>query len=175
MGHHLRLQIGRSMPNRNLLDEAQESSLLATFSKWRHEGEDGCVQVYLHPYSGRLLWVVLSGAMLSLLLPGTARPVLAAVTIALCARFLFEGRRAIIFAEDSLIYRPPFGRAQRILLRNILRATPATAVISLYLTPEYVRGVKLDTQSGESLIIPMDFPDHSEISKKLTVLTTLRS
>jgi hypothetical protein len=168
----LRLQIGRSMSNRNLLREAKESSLLAAFKKWRHEGEDGCIRVYLHPCAGRLLWVVLSSAMLSLLLPERARLVTLAVALALCTRFLFEGRRAIIFTEDSLIYRPPFGKAQRILLRNVLSATPATAVISLYLTPEYVRGVKLDTRTGESLIIPMDFPDHAEIWRKLTVLTS---
>jgi hypothetical protein len=148
--------------------EVQQSSLLVAFKNWLHEGEDDCIRVYRRPYVGRLLWVVLSCALLCLTMPERARPVLLAVTAALIARFLFEGRRAIIFTEDSLIYRPPFGRARRILTRNIVSVTPATAVVSIYLTPEFVRGIKLETTSGEPYLMPMDFPNHAEISQRLT-------
>lgn len=147
--------------------------MLTAFNSWLHEGEDGCVRVYVRPYLGRFFLMASGGALFYLLRPESERRAILAVTVVLLVRFLFDGRRAIILTEDSLIYRPPFGRAHRVLLRDIVSITPATGVIGLFLTPQYVRGVKLETTNGEPYILAMDFPDHAEITQRITAMAAV--
>jgi hypothetical protein len=144
--------------------------MLTAFGKWLHEGEEGCVRVYVRPYVGRFFLMASGAALFYLLRPEKERRVILAVTVVLLVGFLFDGRRAIILTEDSLLYRPPFGRAHRILLKDIVCMTPATGVIGLFLTPQYVRGIKLETIDGEPYILPADFPDHAEIAQRLTAV-----
>ena len=85
---------------------------------------------------------------------------------------LAKGRRAIVFTNMELVYRPPVGgpvRASIAGIQGIKRSQVARLVG--YQRLSSTQGMLLTMANGETIAMPLDFKERAEILQRLTVVT----
>jgi hypothetical protein len=80
------------------------------------------------------------------------------------------GRRAIIFTETEVVYRPPLGPPRRIPVASIQRIKRSRVLVPYMLRDVTLAGVNLSLEDGTTLDWPLDFEAPEEILKRLSVL-----
>jgi hypothetical protein len=90
------------------------------------------------------------------------------------SRTLAEGRRAIIFNESEVLYRPPFGQPVHALINDIQSLKRSKVTLSAGLRPARVSGVLMKMENGETITFPLDFRQHYEILRRLSAITGKR-
>jgi hypothetical protein len=120
-----------------------QRSLLAGFQSWRHAGEEGAIAVYPQGMRRVLLILLLQCGTLAIFLylfPETVRFLIPTASIGfLCT--LAECRRAIIFTEAEVIYRPPLGQPRRVLIPMIQGLTRSAVLVAYMVRASRRRGV----------------------------------
>jgi|ERR1700677_1915517 hypothetical protein len=131
-------------------------------SSWWSEGETGAIQVYRQSFTGYLATVAVSAAIL-VLFPRTWYVLILCILIP-CRAFL-ERRRAIIFTETALIYRPAFSHAIYIPFSNIESVGKSTVPLSFWMRSRLFKGLRIHLKDGKDVLVPLDFPQSSDISR----------
>jgi hypothetical protein len=164
--------------------------MCSPLQRWWHSGEDAAIAVYPDGV-GRMLiveaavivvfWLVLQlfshllGRLLAIPVPGSSfRLPFLIVVPSMALLTTAEWRRAIIFTQTDLIYRPPFGELLQISLASIVSLRLIWAKRLFCLRPILVTAVELHLIDGQERVIPLDFPRNSEILAHLCRLTNLR-
>ena len=75
----------------------------------------------------------------------------------------------VILTEDSLIYRPPFGRAVCVRLNKVQTAMRVQLVTTVMLRLSRVPGLKLTLENREIVSVPLDLPDAPEVLDRLKI------
>jgi hypothetical protein len=147
----------------------QQSSFLASFKAWRRAGEEGALAAYRK--SVRILCLVqLCGiALFVFAFPQLSWTTLGIGALAMCCNFGL-GRRAIIFTETEVVYRPPLGPPRRIPVASIQRIKRSRVLVPYMLRDVTLAGVNLSLEDGTTLDWPLDFEAPEEILKRLSVL-----
>ena len=78
------------------------------------------------------------------------------------ALFLPEQRRALIFNENRLLYRPPLGRPL-VLDFNRVKVAAQGTVVTFYLKPHFPTGVRFTLDDGKTIALPLDLRARREI------------
>lgn len=86
-------------------------------------------------------------------------------------RTLVEGRRAIIFTEAEVIYRPPLGSPRRVLMAAIQDLAISPVLITYFLRAARRPGMTLTLTDGATEVWPLDFEGRDEILQRLSLLT----
>jgi hypothetical protein len=161
-----------SLSRRYIAAVSHIRSLTNDFRRWLHAGEQGAVVVYSKPFGWRLLFQG-SITVSWLLIPSLHRlPILPIVMGALMLpRTLAEGRRAIIFTQTEIIYRPPFARPCHFTIGCIQRIKRRRVTVYSGLEPSPVPGVAMTLASGVKELLPLDFKDRAEILRRLSSVT----
>jgi len=151
-------------------------SLLHHFRCWLHAGEDGAIVIYNKRYRLKLfLTCCILGAAWMLFPEMRERRgplILLGLTAFWLPRMLAEGRRAIVFTNMELVYRPPVGgpvRASIAGIQGIKRSQVARLVG--YQRLSSTQGMLLTMANGETIAMPLDFKERAEILQRLTVVT----
>jgi hypothetical protein len=84
-----------------------------------------------------------------------------------------EWRRAIIFTQTDVVYRPAFGELSRVSLKNIVSLNLTSTMRLFCLKPTLVSAVELILVDGQKSILPLDFFQGSEMLTQLCRLTNL--
>lgn len=94
--------------------------------------------------------------------------VIAAVTL---PRTAVEGRRAIIFTDAEVLYRPPFGPPRRVLVTAIRELRRSPVIASMFAQTSRRPGVVMTLSGGATEAWPLDFRDREEILGRLSAIT----
>src|SRR5580700_10743969 len=137
---------------------------MKNLATWWSEGEIGAREIYRQSFTGFLATVAVSAAIL-VSFPRTWY-VLTICIVAPC-RALLERRRAIIFSETALIYRPAFSHAVYIPFSNIDSVEKSTVPVSFWMRSRLFKGIRIRLKDGEDVLVPLDFPHSSDISGQL--------
>jgi hypothetical protein len=140
--------------------------VLRRISHWWRAGEEGASTVYRKGYSIPVVVVAVCLGILSIG-PQTREPTLLVLYALAVGRALLERRRAVIFSDDQVVYRPAMGRVRRILLRDIERVERTTIALSFLLKAMPVRAVRLYLRDGKEEVVPVDFLEHKTIVSRL--------
>jgi hypothetical protein len=139
---------------------------------WWHTGEDGTVVVYRKGVTVLVIRMLLCLVALWVLVPATHRYLNALVPVAALGflRGMAEARRAIIFTDTLLIYRPPFAAVHCIPLAEIAGLRRSFVAQSYGLRARWARGVQLTMTTGETIPLPLDTPKADEILQRLSAI-----
>ena len=86
-------------------------------------------------------------------------------------RTLAEGRRAIIFTNTEVIYRPPFAQSLCTAIAGIQSLKRSKVTLSFGLRAIRRPGVMLTTMTGETTALPLDFKEREEILQRVSEVT----
>jgi hypothetical protein len=134
-------------------------------ASWWSEGEFDSSQVYRQSFNGFLVTFAMSAAVVALFPRAWYIVVLC---LCISVRALLERRRAFIFSDSAVTYRPAFGPAVRIPLADIVSVEKSTAPVSFSLRSRLFAGLRLRLRDGKDILVPLDFPRSREISQRLT-------
>jgi len=133
--------------------------------QWWSEGEVGAKVVYRQSLTGFLITFALSMAIM-VLLPAMRTWYSVLVCACVTGRALIERRRAFIFTDSSLVYRPAFGSVRRIKFADINSIEKTTASVSFWFQSRQFRGFRVQLKNREEIVIPLDFPQAHTISEQ---------
>jgi hypothetical protein len=137
---------------------------------WWRMGEENAAAVYRRGFWTLFMLFILTCLVLSLFsafLPRKLTGFIVGLAVWLFFRIVAEGRRAIIFSPDSIKCRPPFGPPRTTRISDISRIDEATMMVTFNGCVHFTGGVKLVLKDGDTLGIPLDFPDRKEILKRI--------
>jgi hypothetical protein len=145
---------------------------LPLLSSWWHAGEEGALVVFTKRVLARFLFVSIAFVGFWIFIPLFHQRPLALALLAAVAlpRVLVEARRAIIFTETQLIYRPPLAGVRRIPIVGIQGLRSAKVARSYLLRAAWVPGVLLRMKTGEMVSLPLDLKERHEILQRLSAL-----
>jgi hypothetical protein len=145
-------------------------SALAGFQCWLHAGEEEAVAVY--PKSIRKIFLLQCGALAAFLylFPQYAYPLIIVAIIGLLWT-LAMGRKAIIFTEAEVIYRPPFSQPRRVRISMIQGLTRSVVLVAYLLRASPRPGMTIALANGAKELWPLDIEGRDEILHRLSVLT----
>ena len=140
---------------------------------WLHAGEEGALIVYNKHYRVKLLLVCCTLATSWAFLPVMRQCPIGFLVIAAfwLPRTLAEGRRAIIFTNTEVIYRPPFAQPLRTAIAGIQSLKRSKVTLSVGLRAIRGPGVLLTTMTGETTALPLDFKEREEILQRVNAVT----
>jgi hypothetical protein len=133
---------------------------------WWSEGEVGAKQIYRQSFAGFFV-ALAAGAAILLLLPGARSWYILTICVCITARALLERRRAFIFTDSALVYRPAFGSPVRIEFVDISSIEKATAPVSFWFRARLFKGLRVHLTNIEDIVLPLDFPQAQVISQQL--------
>jgi hypothetical protein len=148
-----------------------QRSLLGRFQSWLHAGEEGAVAVYPTQGIRKILLLQCGGIAIFLyLFPDTARFLIPIASVGfLCT--LAEDRRAIIFTEREVIYRPPLGQPRHLLI-PMIQSLKRSVVLVAYLVRATRRpGVTITLSNGAEEVWPLAIESRDEVLQRLSALT----
>ena|ERR1700733_8633826 len=131
---------------------------------WWSEGEAGARTIYRQSYTGFLATAAISAAILGLF-PRTWYVLTLCILIP-CRAFL-ERRRAVIFTDTALIYRPAFSHVVDIPFSHIESVEKSTVPVSFWMRSQLFKGLRIRLKDGKEILVPLDFPRSSDISQRL--------
>ncbi len=148
-------------------------SLTPRFKQWLHAGEESTSIVFGKSIGPILLieFLVLAGAWI---LSSTIReypyslPALALVFIPLT---VLEGRKAIIFTDFEIVYRPAFGDPVRTVIAEIQAITRSTVTVAVFLRVSRAPGLVIKLRDGRTVTIPLDFRQRDKIIRRVSMAT----
>jgi hypothetical protein len=145
------------------------------FRSWLHAGEDRAIAIYNKRYRLKffLTCCILGGAWMFFFEMRERRGpiVLLGLTAFWLPRALAEGRRAIVFTNTELVYRPPVGRPIRALIAGIQGIKRSKVARLVGPRPSFTTGVLLTMANGETIAMPLDFKERGEILQRLSAVT----
>jgi hypothetical protein len=86
-------------------------------------------------------------------------------------RTLIEARRAIIFTNAEIIYRPPLGPPRRVPIAMVQHLTKSRVATSYLLRASGRPGIIITLANGAKEAWPLDFDGRDEILQRLGALT----
>lgn len=140
------------------------------FRSWFHAGEERATAKYAKRCWMLLLLESCVFAGFFLLVREVRWPIVVIMGIAL-PRTLAEGRRAVIFTEVEIIYRPPFGQPRRVPIAAVRALRVCQVVVTYFARPSRRPGVAITLADGTREVWPLDFEEHDEILRRLSALT----
>jgi len=137
--------------------------------RWWHAGEDGANVVYSSRIGVYVVieFLVLAGSWLLFPFLHDYPVVFYILAVTLTGPIIGERRRAIIFTPDEVIFRPSFGRLSRIQVQEIVELRQTATMRTFCFRPDFIAGAELTLADGRKEILPLDFPNGSEIYKRL--------
>jgi hypothetical protein len=149
---------------------SRQRSVLAGFQRWLHAGEEGALKVY--PKRIRKVLLLQCGALAIFLyrFPQYAWPLVIVAIIG----FLFtlaDGRRAIIFTELEVIYRPPLGSPRRVLISTIQCLKQSVVLVAYMIRASRRPGVTITLKNGGEEVWPLDVEDRDGVLQRFSALT----
>lgn len=135
-------------------------------SQWWFEGENDAQIVFRQSFNGFLAATAASVAIL-VFIPNLRTWYVLIVCVCLVGRAFVERRRALIFGDSSITYRPAFGRGTRIELSQIVSVEKCQAPVPFWSRPGLFSGLRLHLKNHEEIVLPLDFPHSQEISQRL--------
>lgn len=148
--------------------------LLGKVNAWLHAGEEDGIIFYHQRFAGRLVYQACVLAALLLVFPFYRRiphTVLIGLSVAVVLRTLSERRRAIIFTDKEIVYRPAFGGPRRVQFEKLMNIRRKAIAESYLLRPNVVPAIELHFNNGEILDLPLDFRERREILQRLSAAT----
>jgi hypothetical protein len=133
---------------------------------WWSEGEVGAEQIYRQSFAGFFVALATSAAIL-VLFPGARSWYILIICVCVTARALLERRRAFIFTDSAVVYRPAFGSPVRIEFADISSIEKGTAPVSFWLRTRLFKGLRVHLKNIEDVVLPLDFPQAQVISQQL--------
>jgi hypothetical protein len=146
-----------------------QSSLLGRFQSWRHAGEEGALAMYCKSVGGMCLLLVGGFAVFAFVFPQFIWTIVGIGAAALCYAFAM-GRKAIIFTETEVRYRPIFARPRRVPIAKIQVLKRARVLELILWRPVPRPGVILTLADGTTEAWPLDFEGPGEILQRLSAL-----
>lgn len=145
---------------------------MKSLRSWWHAGEDGAVVVYRKGMWALLVRMSLCLIIICLFVPSIPqfRTVLPVVALPFL-RGIAEGRRAIIFTDTLLIYRPPFADVLRIPIAEITSLKKALVPQSYFFRGRWVSGLCLTMANGEIIPLPLNIAKEDEVLQRLSAVT----
>ena len=126
--------------------------------------------VYSKRFLGRLVFQCCAFAMFWVFMP-FFRQYLLLLAALITPRVPAEGRRAIIFTQTEVIYRPPFARPISASIAGVQNIKRSKVLISYGLKAYSVPGAVLTMANGETVALPLDFKERDEILRRLSAVT----
>lgn len=146
----------------------QDSAALG-FRAWRHAGEEGAL-TYRKPIVKIFILQCIALAMFSYFFPEDLRIILAMAPVAIVFTLL-EGRRALIFTEEEVRYRPAAGRPRSVRLSAIAGMKRASVLVPVIIRASPRPGVIITVTNGAAEAWPLDFAERDEILRRLRAVT----
>jgi hypothetical protein len=143
------------------------------FRRWWHAGEEGALAVHTRPFRARVLLLCIVIVACWAYFPVMQKYPLCLLLAALLAvpRSVAEGRRAIVFTDTEVRYRPPFAEPWRVRMADIQSLKPFKVTLFTLSRPHRVPGILLTMSGGESIALPLDFMERDEIVQRITAAT----
>lgn len=147
-------------------------SLLDGFQSWWQAGEETALVVYAKNFRMTLLLQCCAFAAFCAI-PSFRRYILVllVLTVLTLSRTVAEGRRAIIFTESEVIYRPALARLRRVPFSSIRNLTRTNVTVFYLLRPSSRLGVTMTLTNGEEEVWPLDFNERDEVLRRLSAAT----
>ena len=139
---------------------------MAALAQWWHEGESGAAAVYRQSFVGFVATFAGSTAILSAL-PIFRTWYCILICVGVTLRTLMERRRAFIFGDSFVTYRPAFGAPLRVEFAQVVGIETCAAPVPFLWRPRLYKGLRLHLRHGDHAILPLDFPRSNEISARL--------
>jgi hypothetical protein len=146
----------------------QKRSFQIGFRSWRYAGEEAAVVIYAKSIKKTLLLQCCGFAVFFLAFQQFIWSLVVVAMIVL-PRTLAEGRRAIIFTETEVIYRPPLGSPRRVLIATIRDLVISPVLITYFLRTARRPGVIMTLRDGATEAWPLDFEGRDEILQRLSL------
>jgi hypothetical protein len=140
---------------------------------WLRAGEEGALIVYNKHYRVKLLLVCCTLATSWAFPPVMRQCPIGFLVIAAfwLPRILAEGRRAFIFTNTEVIYRPLFAQPLCTAIAGIQSLKRSKVTLSFGLRAIRRPGVMLTTMTGETTALPLDFKEREEILQRVSEVT----
>lgn len=139
-----------------------------TIHDWWSDGETNAVKVYRKKPFARFILV------LALILLVYWSPVLRPAwylfpMLAVGGAWVFvQRRRAIIFTDRDLIYRPAVASPVRVVLADVVSIEPCnTLMYGNSKLSSWVEALRFRLKTGEQITIPLDFPKSEAIKERI--------
>jgi hypothetical protein len=134
--------------------------------KWWNEGETGATRIYRQSM-GQFVATVAASVAVIVLLPSLRTWYVMVICICISGRALAERRRALIFTDSSVIYRPVFRTVVRIQFVDVASVEECTASVSFWFRVQQFKGLRIHLKNHRSTVIPLDFPESQAIRRQL--------
>lgn len=143
---------------------------ITSLVSWRHAGEEGAIAIFRKRVGVIFaLQVAALAALVFSIFPQLTWVVVAIAVLALSTT-LANGRRAIIFTETEVRYRPPLGSTRPVLISEI-RGLTRSCVLIPYLIRSVLRpGVSITLANGATEVWPLDIEQPEEVLRRLSVV-----
>lgn len=141
---------------------------MASLSERWSAGEVGAKEVYRQSLTGFFVVLALSITLLSI--PAFRAWYIILAMIWLSGRAFIERRRALIFTDGALLYRPALSTPVRVNLADVISVEQCTVGAAFALRIRAFKGLCFHLKSGEVVRIPLDFPHSRLISERLLLL-----
>jgi hypothetical protein len=144
-------------------DARPKEGSMQTPHQWWCEGELGAQQVYRQSYGGFMAAAAASAAVI-LFLPAFRTWYVLIIFLGITTRALVERRRAFIFTDSAVVYRPAFGRGVRVEAGDVLYVENTTAAVPFSFRTRLLKGLRIRLRNNKDIVLPLDFPDPDAIS-----------
>jgi hypothetical protein len=135
-------------------------------SSWWSAGEVGAKHIYRQTFAGFFVALAASAAIL-VLFPGARAWYILIICICVTVRALLERRRAFIFTDSAVVYRPAFGSPVHFELADVSSIGECAAPVSFWFRTRLFKGLRVHLKNSEAIVLPLDFPQAQLISQQL--------
>lgn len=145
--------------------------MFGSCGRWWRDGEGSALGIYRYSWHRTALGLLAGVGVVIFFVAKAGEREIFVLPIFLwaAARCIGEVRRVVILTEDSLIYRPPFGRAVCVRLNKVQTAMRVQLVTTVMLRLSRVPGLKLTLENREIVSVPLDLPDAPEVLDRLKI------
>jgi len=147
--------------------------MFAPFGEWWHAGAENATSIYpgRWKFAMAVRIVVVAFCLWIPALPGYSKlfPILALSFAAMTVLMLIaERRRAMIFTESTVVYRPLFGKPHIVAFKNVLGLRRVAASVT---GTDTQRGIAIDLPDGHIESWPLRFDGQAEILEGLSAFS----
>lgn len=152
-----------------LIQQTHQRGFASSFQSWRHAGEDGALAIYVKGV--RWILLLLCCMLILLFFVLYDKKFILVIAVVTVPRTALELRRAIIFTDAEVLYRPPFGPLRCVLVTAIRELRRSPVFVSVFVRASRSPGLVITLSGGATEAWPLDFRDREEILGRLSAIT----